>query len=317
MTLSDDDRALSNFQSCQVPTTRSQNLRAAVERYKRTAHVVNTRELSAFVASSRVQFEPCHPDERLEGYSVEGEFAAEVYRDVFQADFPTPMLSPGDELSLAEASKMVCNRDPASFVDDFPSPTTPPVNAELVAQEAEILQDGLRAQCSNTELELPSDWQALLSLTDGIMSVGLPYRTGFIYHVYPVWTRQDEHGRTRLDRHKAELCATPSQLSDAQRWSRYECLDIKAAFRIGGGAQENELRNATYRDTWYVYCRPISIASASKGGEQSDTGGPLVWRIIDRTDQFFESFVDLKDYVDYWAEYIENTPRAENWFAAV
>ena len=149
------------------------------------------------------------------------------------------------------------------------------------------------------------------------MSVGLPYRTRSIYHVYLVWTYQDGYGRTQLNRHKVELCAAPSQLSDAQSWSRYECLDVKAAFRIRGGAHENDLRNATYRDTWYAYCRPTSVTSASEGGGQSDTGGPLTWRIIDRTDQFSESFMDLKDYIDYWAEYIENTPGAENWFAAI
>ena len=315
MTSPNDGQDLSRLDTCKHPAMPSRDLDAAVERYRKTAQAANMRELVAFLAEFRGRFEPCSEDERLEGYSTEGEFAAEAYREIFQDDIPILALSDSD-LSFAEIAKTVYNRDSESFVDDFPDPITPPVSKELIAREVELVKNGVRAQCGDATLELPVDWPILLLLTNGIMSAGLPFRTGYIHHVYPVWTRVDENDRMQLDGHKVEMCATSSQLQDARRWSRYECLEVKAAFKIGGGSQVNEVQNATYRDTWYVYCRQTRLSPTSKSEGSDATTGPLVWCVIDRTDQHSESFADLKDYVDYWAEYIESTPGGENWFAA-
>lgn len=141
MTSPNDGQDLPRLDKCKHPAIPSRDLDAAVERYRKTAQAVNVRELVAFLAEFRDRFEPCSEDDRLEGYSTEGEFAAEAYRELFQDDFPNPASSDGD-LSFAEVAKTIYNRGSHSFVDDLPDPITPPVSKELIAREVQLVKNG-------------------------------------------------------------------------------------------------------------------------------------------------------------------------------
>lgn len=248
-------------------------LAMAVQRYGQVADAVNRRQLHRFIEKIRERWDPTpveNSEPRAEGYTDEGAFALCVYQLAFGR-------SPerNGQLCEAEQRDQVLLHSPVeAFVDEVPTPLAEPVPRSELDARLDLLRAQLQEQ-SGRVVQLPSQFQEVLSITNGINGAGVPSETANTVLVYPLPCYE----------------ASAATLRQVTPWMEGWYFRVLAAFEIGSCIQ--------WRQIYYVLCYHADHEGADDAS----------WRILDNPGPGFDdTYESLLEFLQHETRMIQERP---------
>ncbi|CZT14918.1 uncharacterized protein RCC_12264 [Ramularia collo-cygni] len=264
------------------------SIKTVIERYGEVAKSVNQREFKRFIEELRQKWNPPPPAEeewedgyRGEGWTDEGAFALCFYQQA-TSDSTPPRQGP---LCEAEEQNQVLLRPVDSLIDDIrPGPLVNPLPEETIVEALASLREAIQRRVNENSpsedisVELPTDFEQLLRITNYIGGAGVNSETANTYLVGGI----------------DSLAATGS-MNKWEKWFPWTAVlnrrDFKpfAAWQLGGCNQ--------HRQIYYVLGRDLN-----------DNTAPITWKVFDRNDVEMELFENLTEFLHHETQHIEQTP---------
>ncbi|KAK4565765.1 hypothetical protein LTR86_003614 [Recurvomyces mirabilis] len=258
----------------------SEDLAATIHRYAEVANMVNRREMTRFIQDVRQRWHPEPLEDweppRPEGYTDEGAFNLCVYELAFGGREPHR----DGELCEAEFKNEVLLRSTDDLVDLIPKPCTDPAPQSEVQERLHTLRGLLQEQLNQPPatdgmaIQLPKDFEELVSLTNGINGAGVPSETAYTELIRP------------LDQHYTNA----DMLKRISRWVVFRSYALLAAWELGGCVQ--------HRRIYYVLCHKTSTEQPALAS----------WRVFDQDDVSVDTYESLAVFLQHETNFVEERP---------
>jgi hypothetical protein len=252
----------------------------AIGRYGQVAEHVNEREMKRFAEQIRQRWRVDPPDEWEEhgaGYTEERAYMLCVFQEAFEYEEPERH---GTLCEAEQKDQVLLHWNVDDLVDKIPKPLATPLppdelEAEFKKLEMDLVNQVGRFKFSAVEdVQLPTDFKVLMSITNGVYGAGVPAETAHTSLVYPL----RGHG------------ADQRMLDSISGWAEPEYVTL-AAWKIGSCVQ--------HREIFYV----LAYGKHDRGVDCA------TWRIFDRNDVELRVYDNLTAFLQNQTAYIERSPR--------